>query len=180
MSNFPNFKGTGTFPIWRIKSLDAFNTTSRYLDGILNINNHYFDNTVSQIYPAELQLNKANTSDIEASFLDLHLTISNDTASTKIYDKRDDFDFEIVNFPFLDGYVPRSTSYGVYISQLIQFARASSHVADFNTRNLLFTQKLLNQGYLYYKLCKNFLNFTADTILKESSYAQSKQFTSKT
>ena len=53
------------------------------------------------------------------------------TVSTKIYDKRDDFDFEIVNFPFLDGDVPRSTSYGVYISQLIRFARASSYVAEF-------------------------------------------------
>ena len=49
--------------------------------------------------------------------------------------KRDDFDFEIVNFPLLDGGVLRSTSYGVYISQLIRFARASSHVTDFNTRN---------------------------------------------
>ena len=75
--------------------IGAFNTRSRYLGDILNINNNCFDNTVSQIYPAELQLNKANTSDIEASFLDLHLTISNDTASTKIYDKRDDFDFEL-------------------------------------------------------------------------------------
>ena len=55
---------------------------------------------VSEIYPAELQLNKANTSDTEASFFDLHLFISNDTESTKLYDKRDDFDFEIVNFPF--------------------------------------------------------------------------------
>ena len=78
---------------------------------------------VSQIYPSELQLNKANTSDTQAAFLDLHLSISNDIVSTKIYDKRDDFDFEIVNFPFLDGDVPRSTSYGVYISQLIRFAR---------------------------------------------------------
>ena len=58
------------------------------------------------------------------AFLDLHLSISNDVVSTKIYDKRDDFDFEIFNFPFLDGDVPRSTSYGVYISQLIRFARA--------------------------------------------------------
>ena len=66
-----------------------------------------------------LQLNKANASDTEATFLDLHLSISNGIVSTKIYDKRDDFDFEIVNFPFLDGDVPRSTSYGVYISQLI-------------------------------------------------------------
>ena len=79
--------------------------------------------------------------------------------STKIYDKRDDFDFEIVNFPFLDGDVPRSTSYGVYISQLIRFARASSYVADFNTRSKLLTQKLLKQGYQYHKLRKTFSKF---------------------
>ena len=136
--------------------IDAFNTTSRCLDDILNINNVYFDNMVSQIYPSELQLNKANASDTEAAFLDLHLSISNDIVSTKIYDKRDDFDFEIVNFPFLDGDVPRSTSYEVYISQLIRFARAS---ADFNTRNKLLTQKLLKQGYWYHKLRKTFSKF---------------------
>ena len=73
---------------------------------------------VSQIYPSELQLNKANISDdTEAAFLDLHLSISNGIVSTKIYDKRDNFDFEIVKFPFLDGDAPRSTSYGVlYLS----------------------------------------------------------------
>ena len=101
--------------------IDKFNTTSRYLDDILNINNVYFDNMVSQIYPSELKLNKANASDTEAAFLDVHLSISNDIVSTKIYDKRDDFDFdfEIVNFPFLDGDVPRSTSYGVYLAMLL-------------------------------------------------------------
>ena len=92
-------------------------------------------------------------------FLDLHLSISNGIVSTKIYDKREDFDFEIVNFPFLDGDVPRSTSYGVYISQLIRFARASSYVTDFNTRNKLLTQKLLKQGYRYHKLRKTFSKF---------------------
>ena len=60
-----------------------------------------------QIYSSELQLNKANTSDTKAAFLDLHLSISNDIVSTKIYDERDDFDFEIVNLPFLDGDAPR-------------------------------------------------------------------------
>ena len=80
--------------------IDAFNTTSRYLDDILNINYVYFDNMVSKIYPSELQLNEANSSDTKAAFLDLHLSISNDIVSTKIYYKRDDFDFEIVNFPF--------------------------------------------------------------------------------
>ena len=79
--------------------IDAFNTISRYLDDTLNINNVYFDNMVSQVYPSELQLNIANTFDTEAAFLDLHLSISNDNVSTKIYDKCDDFDIEIVNFP---------------------------------------------------------------------------------
>ena len=114
---------------------------------------------VCQIYPSELQLNKVNNSDTKAAFLDLHLSVSNDIVSTKIYDKRDDFDFEIVNLPFLDDDVPRSTSYGVYISQLIPFARASSYVADFNTRNKLLTLKLLKQGYQYHILRKTFSKF---------------------
>ena len=74
--------------------------------------------------------------------MDLYLSIVDGFVSCKIYDKRDDFDFEIVNFPFLDGAVPRAASYGVYISQLIRFARVSSHVTDFNTRNKLLTAKL--------------------------------------
>ena len=121
-----------------------------------NIDNPYFEGMVNQIYPPELQLNKANTSDTEAPFLDLHLSISNGFVSSKIYDKRDDFDFDIVNFPFLDGDVPRRPSYGVYISQLIRFARVCSHVDDFNTCNQCLTAKLLKQGYRYHKLRKFF------------------------
>ena len=97
--------------------IKAFNSTSRYLDDLLNIDNPYFEGMVNQIYPSELQLNKANTSDTEAPFLDLHLSISNGFVSSKIYDKRDDFDFDIVNFPFLDGDVPRRPSHGgIYLS----------------------------------------------------------------
>ena len=77
----------------------------------------------NHIYPSELQLNKANISDTETSFLDLHLSISDGFVRTKIFNKRNDFDFDIiVNLPFLDGDVPRSTSYGVYISNLFLFA----------------------------------------------------------
>ena len=101
--------------------IDAFNTTFGQLDDILNINNVYFDNMVSQIYPSELQLNKANTSDTEAAFLDLHLSIFNDIVFTKMYDKRDEFHFEIVNFPFLDGDIPRSTSYGLNSFVLLEY-----------------------------------------------------------
>ena len=97
--------------------IEAFKSTSRYLDDLLNIDNIYFDQIVDRIYPTELQLNRANSCDTQTPVLDLNLCISNGTVSTKIYDKRDDFDFDIVNFPFLDGDVLRSTSYGVYISQ---------------------------------------------------------------
>ena len=72
-------------------------STSKYLDDLLNIDNPFFEGMVSQIYPAELQLNKANTSDTEALFFDLHLSILDGFVSSKIYDKRDDFDFDIVN-----------------------------------------------------------------------------------
>ena len=107
----------------------------RRFKSIINIDNRYFEGMVNRIYPPEQQLNKANTADTEAPIFDLHLSISNRFVSSKIYDKCDYFDFDIVNFPFFDGDVPRSTSYGVYISQLIRFARMSSHVADFNARN---------------------------------------------
>ena len=96
--------------------------------------------------------------------MDLNLCISNGTVSTKIYDKRDDFDFDIVNFPFLDGDdhpppppLQRRTSYGV--SYLIRFARASSNLRDFNCRNKSITAKLLRQGYRYFKHRKAFSKF---------------------
>ena len=94
--------------------IEAFNSTSRYLDDLLNIDDPYFEGMVSQIYPTELQLNKANISDTEAPFLDLHLSVAKGFVSSKIYDKCDDFDFDIVNFPFLDGDVPRRASYILY------------------------------------------------------------------
>ena len=140
-------------------TFEAFNSTSRYLDDLLNIDNPYFEHMVGQIYATELQLNKANSSDTEASFLDLNLSITNGIVSSKIYDKRDDFNFEIVNFKFLDGDVPRSPSYDVYISQLIRFDRVCSNVDDFNNRNLFFTAKLLKQGYRYHKIRKSFSKF---------------------
>ena len=137
--------------------IEAFNSTSRYLDDLLNIYIPYFEGNVNQIYP--LQLNKANISDTEAPFLDLHLSVANGFVSSKIYDKRDDFDFDIVNFPFLDGDVPRRASYGVYTSQLIRFARVCNHVTDFNARNKCLTAKLLQQDYRYHKIRKTFSKF---------------------
>ena len=93
--------------------IEAFNSTSLYLGDVLNIDNNFFDSMVNHNYPSELQLNTVNVSDTEALFLDLHLSISDDFGKTKLFDKRDGFDFDIVYFPFLDGDIPRSTSYDV-------------------------------------------------------------------
>ena len=139
--------------------VEAFNSTLRYLDDFLNIDNIYFEQMVNRIYSAELQLNKANSSDTEAPFWDLNLSITNGTDSTKIYDKRDVFDFDICIFPFLDGDVPRRTSYGVYIAQLIRFARASSNISDFNCRKKALTAKLLKQDCHYHKVRKPYSKF---------------------
>ena len=126
--------------------VEAFNSTSRYLDDLLNIDNPYFEQMVGQIYPTELQLNKANSSDAEALFLDLNLSIPNCIVSSNIYDKRDDFNF-------------------VYISKLVRFASVCSNVDNFNNRNLFLTAKLLKQGYRYHKIRKSF-----SKILRASSF----------
>ena len=104
---------------------------------------------------AELQLNKANTSGKETSFLDLNIKVISSDINTSVYDKRDDFGFPIVNFPWLSGDVPRLPSYGIYISQLVRFARCCTSVLDFNAKNLQITSKLLTHGYRYHKLRKN-------------------------
>ena len=75
--------------------IEAFNSTSRYLDSLLNIDKFIiFEQIGGQIYPTELQLNKANSSDTEAPFLDLNLSITNGIVSSKIYDKRDDYNLK--------------------------------------------------------------------------------------
>ena len=91
--------------------------------------------------------------------MDLHFIHVDGFVKTKIDDKRDYFDLDIVNFPFLDGDVPHLTSCGVYISQLTRFARVSRPVDDFNTSNKILTAKLLKQGYRYHKRRKAFKYF---------------------
>ena len=118
----------------RTDIIEAFNSTSRCLGDLLGVGNPYFEQVVGQICPAGLRLVGANSSDAEAPFF-LNLSVANGIVSSRVYDKRDDFNFEIANFPFLDGDVPRSPSCGVCVSQLIRFARVCSGVDDFNKRN---------------------------------------------
>ena len=138
----------------RFDLIDMFNDTSRYLDDIFTIDNLEFKKHIPDIYPAELQLNEAKTSDKETSFSDLNIKVIGSDIHTIVYDKRDDFGFPIVNFPWLSGDVPRLPSYGIYISQLVRFARCCSSVLDFHSKNLQMTSQLLTLGYRYHKLQK--------------------------
>ena len=93
--------------------IDMFNNTSRYLNDIFTIGNPEFEKYIPDIYTADRQVNKANTSDKETSFLDSNIKVIGSDIHTSVYDKRDDFGFPTVNFPWLSGDVPKLPSYGI-------------------------------------------------------------------
>jgi hypothetical protein len=103
-----------------------------------------------RIYPIELEIKDTTDTDRSASYLDLHIEIDSwGRLRTKHYDKRDDFNFPIVNFPFICSNIRAAPAYGVYISQLIRYSRACDSYQDFLDRELLLTRKLLNQWFLF-------------------------------
>jgi hypothetical protein len=113
----------------------SFNFTFRYIDDVLSLNNSRFGDFVERIYPIELEIKDTTEGRLR----------------TKPYDKRDDFNFPILNFPCMCN-IPESPAYGVYISQLIRYSRVRGSSQDFLDRGLLLTRKLLNQGFLLLKL----------------------------
>ena len=143
--------------------IEAFNSTSGHLDDLLYID-IYFEHMVDRIWYAQLNFSRIHSSDTEAPFLDVNLSITNGTVSTKIYDKRNDFDFDIINFPFLDGDVPRRTSYGVYISQLIRFARASSSIVTSTVVTKPLQSSSLGNATVIINFAKHFQSFIVVTV----------------
>ena len=126
----------------------------------MSLNNARFNDHLPAIYPPELEIKETTESASSASYLDLFLeTDSNGHLSTKLYDKRDDFNFSITNFPHLNSNIPLSPAYGVYISQLIRYARACSSYTEFLKRHSLLSCKLLNQGYCRERLVSTFKRF---------------------
>ena len=137
-----------------------FNLHYRYIDDVLSINNPEFENYLGQMCPAELEIKDTTESTTSASYLDLLLSIGRDgQLHTSIYDKRDDFNFHITNFPFLRSNIPSSPAYGVFISQLIRYARACSLYECFILRARRLSSKLLKQGYLVERLKSSFRKF---------------------
>ena len=137
-----------------------FNFTYRNIDDVLSINNPDFEKYLSQMYPPELEIKDTTESNTSASYLDLLLSIGRDgQLHTSLYDKRDDFNFHITNFPFLSSNIPSSPVYGVFISQLIRYARASSSYEYFILRTMRLSNKLLGQGYVKERLRSSLRKF---------------------
>ena len=111
------------------------------------------------IYPSELEIKDTTKSRRSAPYLDLLEIDMDGRLNTKVYDKRDDFNFPIVNFPFLSSNIPAAPAHGVYISQLIRYGRACSCYDDFAGRGKLLTDKLLQQGYEETRLKSTFRKF---------------------
>ena len=144
----------------KIHEARAFNFTYRYIDDVLSINNSRFAEFLPLIYPPELEVKETTDTASSASFLDLYLEFDDSgQLSTKIYDKRDDFNFKIINFPNMCSNIPASPAYGVYISQLIRYARGSSNYSDFLKRHLHLRNRLLDQGYKKIRLIRSLKKF---------------------
>ena len=104
----------------------SFNLCYRHIEDLIVFNNKKFLDYLKEIYPSQLTVEKANKSDHLADYLDLTFIIdSGGKISTRLYDKRDDFDFQIVNFPFLSSNIPSGPSYGVYISRPLDMHNAA-------------------------------------------------------
>ena len=138
----------------------SFDLCYRYIDDLIVFNNKKFLDYLKEIYPSRLTVERANKSDHLADYLDLTFIIDGGgKLSTRLYDRRDDFDFHIVNFPFLSSNIPSGPSYGVCISQLIGYARCCSHYDDFRYRHKCLVDRLLSQGYKALRLEKSFKKF---------------------
>ena len=151
--------------IWlspRKRLASQFNFTSRYIDGVLSTNYPDFENYLGQMYPPELKIKDTTDSNTSPSYLDLLLSIGRDgQLHISLYDKRDDFNFHIKNFPFLGSSIPSSPAYGVFISQLIRYVRASSayECFFFFLRAVQLSNKLLGQWYVKKRLRSSLRKF---------------------
>ena len=151
-----------------------FNFTYRYIDDLISLNNPVFERYLDKIYPPELSITKETNSDREASYLDLLITVKDAQFHTKLYDKRDDFSFKIVNYPYpVASNIPEKPAYGVYASRILSFARACDDYTDFSERHISLCMSLLRQGYRYRYLCKQLRSTYAKHETVFAKYAKS-------
>ena len=124
-----------------------FNMCYRYIDDLFVGNFANFHEHIYKIYPRELEINPESNNSKDIAYLDLRIRLENEVVDFSIYDKRDDFRFEIVNFPFIDSCIPKKSTLGVFYSQLIRFGRISSELAALKSKIKGLVDKLRTQGY---------------------------------
>ena len=153
--------------LYKVSSKQARNTshnnsispTDTSIDDVLSLKNTKFAEYLEFIYPHELEIKETTETAASSSYLDCYLYIDNGKLTTRLYDKRDDFNFPIVNFPFLSSNIPSAPAYGVYVSQLIRYSRTCSNYQDFMGRRKVLTTKFLSQGYQKTKLVATLKKF---------------------
>ena len=151
----------------------SFEFTRRYIDDLISINNPRFDDAIRMIYLSELTLKDTTLAEGKVAYLDRLVEIRNGQLAMSLYDKRDDFPFTIHNYPHLDSNVPCMPTYGVYISQLIRFAKACDSYPDFLARHQRLVSTLVKQGFRYGLLCRKFKQFYRSHFNLISRYSKS-------
>ena len=124
-----------------------FKLCSRYIDDLFVGNFPTFKEHLYKIYPRLLEIKSESNNSKEVAYLDIKIKIEGDTVDFSIYDKRDDFNFEIINFPYLSSCIPKKAALGVFFSQLIRYGRICSKLLSFKVKVKLLIEKLLYQGY---------------------------------
>ena len=139
-----------------------FRLCSRYIDDLFVGNFPSFREHIYKIYPRELEIKPESNNPKEIAFLDLRINCNNSQINFSIYDKRDDFNFPIVNFPYMDSCIPKKSALGVFHSQLIRYMRLNSNLSGFKERCKLLRDKLLKQGFFMNDLKRIALRFFKD------------------
>ena len=160
-----------------------FSTSERYIDDLFSADFPDFKTHLPLIYPPELVVNDSSDSVKTVNYLDITITSDNFSNLTfSIFDKRDDFNFNIVNFPYLDSCIPRKPALGIFLSQLIRYARICSKFEDFSIRALTLSKRLQNQGYKVLELRKLVVRFFHErgSLLERYGERDINRFISKT
>ena len=139
-----------------------FKFNGRYIDDLFVANFPTFKEHIYKIYPQDLEIKLESSNTKEVAYLDLKINSENSNLTFSIYDKRDDFSFDIVNFPFMDSCIPKKSALGVFFSQLIRYARISTKFSDFKIRGISLISKLKCQGFMVKDLRKLGLRFFKD------------------
>ena len=124
-----------------------FNYTFRYIDDLITINSlDHFDKSIEKIYPTELKLKNKSSSSYEATFLDLHIKVENSRFSTRLYDKRDDFNFHVVRMPFKNSLMPTKMFESSINAEILRVCKATTEYCQFVQSVRALIKRMENQG----------------------------------